>query len=46
MKHLYIAAGVAQAYLDNVFKLYGLPVKLVSDRDSIFTSQFWTEMFK
>ena len=40
LKHLYTATTVAQAYMDNVFKLYGLPGSIVSGRDPIFISTF------
>ena len=35
------AEDVARAYLDNVFRLHGLPKNIVSDRDTRFTSRFW-----
>ena len=40
-KHPYIAVQVAQAYLDTVFKNHGWPQSIVSDKDTIFLSQFW-----
>ena len=46
LKHPYTAATVAQIYIDQVFKLHGLPTTIVSDRDAVFTSQFWTELFR
>src|SRR6266850_1577598 len=32
--------GIAQLYLDNVFCWFGLPTKMISDRDPRFTSHF------
>ena len=46
LKHPYTTTIVAQAYVDCVFKLHGLPTVIISDRDPIFTSQFWKELFK
>ena len=36
----------AQLYLENVFKLHGLPSDIVSDRGSVFTSRFWTRLME
>lgn len=46
LKHPYTAEGVAKAYLDHVYKLHGMPKSIVSDRDPVFTSLFWKELFK
>jgi hypothetical protein len=46
LSHPFSARQVAQVYLDNVFKLHGLPAVLVSDRDPIFTSRLWQELFR
>jgi len=32
--------GVAQLYFDNVYRWFGLPLKVISDRDPRFTSHF------
>ena len=36
--------GIAQLYLDNVYRWFGLPSKVISDRDPRFTSHFSTAM--
>lgn len=45
LSHPFSAADVALAYMDNVFKLHSLPEQIISDRDRIFNSQFWRQMF-
>jgi len=32
---------VAELFVKNIVKLHGFPKKIVSDRDKVFTSQFW-----
>ena len=46
LKHPYTARGVATAVLDNVVKLHGVPSSIVSDRDRVFTSSFWKQLFR
>ena len=38
------ARGVAWLYLKEVVRLHGLPESIVTDRDSKFTSIFWSEL--
>lgn len=46
LSHPFIAADVAHLYMEGVFKLHGLPLAIVSDRDKIFTSYFWEQLFQ
>lgn len=46
LNHPYSAASIAQSLLDNVVKLHGVPSAIISDRDPIFVSRFWQELFK
>ena len=46
LSHPYTAIEVAQAYLDNVFKLHGLPKDIISGRDPTFLSDVWKELFR
>jgi hypothetical protein len=45
LKHPFTALTVAGAYMENVYKLHGMPASLLSDRDRIFTSNLWKELF-
>jgi hypothetical protein len=46
LKHPINVRVVAKAFSDNVFKLHGLPTVIVTDRDKIFTSALWQDLFK
>lgn len=45
LAHPFSASDVAMAFMDNVFKLHSLPEKIVSDRDRVFNSLFWRQLF-
>lgn len=46
VKHPYTAASIAQLFMDNIVRLHGMPQSIVTDRDTIFVSSFWRELFK
>jgi hypothetical protein len=45
LHHPFSTAHVAKVFIDNVYKLHGLPQSIVSDRDKVFTSRLWQELF-
>lgn len=46
LPHPYTAALVAQVFLHHIYKLHGMSSIIISDRDRVFTSAFWQELFK
>ena len=38
------AASLAQLYVKEVVRLHGVPSSIVSDRDPLFTSEFWRSL--
>jgi hypothetical protein len=46
LSHPYNAQSVAKIFMDNIYKLHGMPQVIISDRDKIFTSNLWQEPFK
>jgi transposase InsO family protein len=44
--HPYTATSVAKVIFEEIVRLHGLPESIVNDRDPVFTSKFWTELFK
>ena len=45
LSHPFNASTVATVFMETVQKLHGTPKIIVSDRDPIFTGNFWTELF-
>ena len=46
LPHPFTPTLVAQAFIDQIFKLHGMPTSIVYDRDPAFTGKFWQELFK
>ncbi|KAK0595996.1 hypothetical protein LWI29_011826 [Acer saccharum] len=46
LTHPFTAQQVAHLFFDQIHKLHGVPTTIVSDRDKIFTSTFWQQLFK
>jgi hypothetical protein len=40
------ATNIADIYMREISRLYGVPKAIVSDKDSKFTSNFWKGLFK
>jgi transposase InsO family protein len=45
LKHPYTAKTIARVFIDNIYKLHGMPQAIISYRDKIFASSFWRELF-
>ena len=45
LSHPFKASTVSTAFMETIQKLHGNPKIIVSDRDPIFTGNFWTELF-
>jgi hypothetical protein len=46
LKHPYTARSIAELFCKEIVRLHGIPLSIVSDRDPIFMSSFWRELFK
>lgn len=46
LRHPYTALSVVEIFVREVVRLHGIPQTIVSDRDPLFLSNFWTELFR
>jgi hypothetical protein len=46
LQHPFTQSTVAQIFMDQVFKIHGMPHSIVFYHDPTFTINFWQEMFK
>jgi hypothetical protein len=46
LQHPLTASTVTQFFMDQFFKLHGMPHSIIYYRDPTFTSKFWQELFK
>lgn len=46
LRHPFTALLVAKEFMQHVYKLHGMPLVIVSDRDRVFTSQLWKCLFQ
>ena len=45
LQHPFTSSTMAQLFMDQVFKLHGMPHSIVSDHDPTLTINFWQELF-
>lgn len=46
LAHPFSALQVTKLFVSQIYHLHGLPLSIVSDRDKVFTSQLWQELFR
>jgi Integrase core domain/Integrase zinc binding domain len=46
LSHPYSAQDVTSVFFEHIYTLHRLPSSIISDRDPIFISKFWKELFR
>lgn len=46
IRHPYIAKDIAEIFVKEIVRLHGFLKTIVTDRDRVFMSNFWRELFK
>jgi hypothetical protein len=46
LRHPFTVASVARLFMDQIYKLHGLPKSIISDHGRIFTSKLWQLLFQ
>ncbi|MCO5555599.1 hypothetical protein L7F22_009144 [Adiantum nelumboides] len=46
VKTTYTAFDISRVFIKEIFRFHGLPKRIVSNRDTEFTSKFWTSLFQ
>jgi len=46
LKHPYTVRSIANVFVKEVVRLHGIPNSVISDKDPLFMSLFWSEFFK
>jgi transposase InsO family protein len=44
LTHPFTTTTMVEKFLDTIHKLHGVPLKIITDRDPVFTSTFWKEL--